>query len=169
MAIDIRPITESHIEPFRCALDAVAREKKYLALVEAPPLAHVTAFVMSNIESQFPHFVALDDSTVVGWCDIRPPWAPAMRHRGTLGMGLIASHRGQGIGQRLMHACVAAARVRGITRVELEVRTDNAAAIRAYEKFGFIREATLRHALRIDDEYFDCLLMSLIEQRRMNA
>lgn len=33
----IIPITEQYIEGFRSAVDSVAREKKYLAFLEAPP------------------------------------------------------------------------------------------------------------------------------------
>ena len=35
--ISVRPIRETDAESFRAALDAVARERKYLARAEAPP------------------------------------------------------------------------------------------------------------------------------------
>jgi hypothetical protein len=38
MAVQIVPIEVKHIESFRRALDQVARERKYLAMLEAPPL-----------------------------------------------------------------------------------------------------------------------------------
>jgi energy-coupling factor transporter transmembrane protein EcfT len=34
----ILPITEEHIKSFRAAVDSVAREHKYLAFLEGPPL-----------------------------------------------------------------------------------------------------------------------------------
>jgi [ribosomal protein S18]-alanine N-acetyltransferase len=43
----------------------------------------------------------------------------------------------QGIGSRLLAAAEAAALARGATNLRLEVRTDNAAAIRLYERAGY--------------------------------
>ena len=47
-----------------------------------------------------------------------------------------------------------------LTRLELEVYTDNDAAIRMYEKFGFSHEGILRqHAFR-DGQYVDSAVMA---------
>jgi putative acetyltransferase len=47
-----------------------------------------------------------------------------------------------------------------LTRLELEVYTDNESAIRLYERFGFEREGTLRqHAFR-DGKYVDSYFMA---------
>ena len=48
--IQILPIAEEHIESYHQCLDSVARERMYLALVEAPPLDSTRAFVLSNTE-----------------------------------------------------------------------------------------------------------------------
>jgi ribosomal protein S18 acetylase RimI-like enzyme len=74
----------------------------------------------------------------------------------------VSEHRFRGIGRRLLADCLEKAKHKGITRVELEVRADNSAAIRLYETFGFTREADLRHALRIDGKYYDAVQMSLL-------
>ncbi|UJJ60122.1 MULTISPECIES: GNAT family N-acetyltransferase [Rhodanobacter] len=47
--------------------------------------------------------------------------------------------RGQGVGAALLAAVADAARRRGSRALKLEVRTDNAAAIRLYERHGFRR------------------------------
>lgn len=47
--------------------------------------------------------------------------------------------RGQGVGAALLVAAADAARRRGARALKLEVRTDNAAAIRLYERHGFRR------------------------------
>lgn len=49
--------------------------------------------------------------------------------------------RGQGLGEKLLHACAQAARARGCTRIRLEVRQDNMAAQRLYERSGYRRFA----------------------------
>jgi len=47
--------------------------------------------------------------------------------------------RGKGVGSALIDAAEAAARVRQCSALRLEVRTDNAAAIRLYERLGYQR------------------------------
>jgi len=47
--------------------------------------------------------------------------------------------RGRGVGEALVHAAERSARTRGCTRLRLEVRQDNAAAIRLYERLGYRR------------------------------
>jgi hypothetical protein len=42
--IEIVPISPAHIEGFHRTLDLVARERRYLALLEAPPLESMRAF-----------------------------------------------------------------------------------------------------------------------------
>jgi len=115
MTITIAPIAESHAEGFHACLDAVAREQKYLAQIEAPPLERLRGFVRDGVSANAAQFVAMDEGRVVGWCDIFPAWAHAVQHCGTLGMGVLADYRGRGIGQRLLSATLAKAQANGIT------------------------------------------------------
>ncbi|TBR35893.1 MULTISPECIES: GNAT family N-acetyltransferase [Dyella] len=58
----------------------------------------------------------------------------------------IATHaeaRGKGVGSALLQAAESHARRRGCKELRLEVRTDNAAAISIYERFGYHRIAEL--------------------------
>ncbi len=162
MSVAILPIAEAHAEGFHACLDTVAREKKYLAQVEALPLERVQGFVRESVASDAAQFVAVDGSIVVGWCDIFPGWAHAIEHCGSVGMGLLPAYRGRGIGQQLLSACLAKAKSKGITRVELEARADNERAIKLYERLGFKREALKRHGMRFDGVYYDSVQMSLV-------
>lgn len=162
MGISIVPIAQLHAPGFRACLDAVAREKKYLAQVEALPLERMQEFVRDSVAADAAQFVALDGDVVVGWCDIFPDWACAVQHCGTLGMGVLAAYRGQGIGERLLAACIAKARANGITRIELAARADNGRAIALYERMGFVHEARKRNAMKFDGVYHDAAQMSLI-------
>ncbi len=69
--------------------------------------------------------------------------------------------QGKGIGKALMSAGLDLAdKWLNLTRLELEVYTDNEPAIRLYEGFGFEREGTLRqHAFR-DGHYVDSYMMA---------
>ncbi|PLJ78256.1 ribosomal protein S18-alanine N-acetyltransferase [Infirmifilum sp. NZ] len=52
--------------------------------------------------------------------------------------------RGKGVGRRLMEETLRLARLRGLKRVRLEVKTENTVAISLYEKLGFERKAYLK-------------------------
>ena len=160
MSVEIVPIERRHIAGFREVLDGVARERRWLAFVEAPPLTRVRSFVLNGLRNGMSQFVAVDDGRVVGWCDVNPKTHETLRHSGVLGMGVAASHRGQGVGSALLRATLEAARARGITRVELVVRADNAAAIRLYEKHGFELEGRLRDYMIVDGVSYDALAMA---------
>ena len=162
MEYRIVPIAERHIGGFRNALDGVARELRFLAFLEAPPLEAVTEFVRENIRSEHPQFVAIAEDTVIGWCDVLPKPRPALRHSGVLGMGVVDNCRGRGIGTDLIATTLQAAQAKGLTRIELTVRTDNHRAKALYERFGFAVEGVCRRHMRIDGVYHDSFLMSVL-------
>jgi len=162
MNFTVVQIAEEHIESFRAAVDRVAREHRYLAMLEAPPPEAVRKFVQDNIQNGNPQYVALVDGVVVGWCDIIPKAWESLRHSGVLGMSVILEYRGRGIGGALIAAALEAAKQKGLTRIELTVRTDNEPARKLYEKFGFIHEGRFLHHLKIDGEYRDSDQMALL-------
>ena len=135
----IAPMAPEYVESFHRALDTVGRERRYLTLLEAPPLPDVREFVLSAIKKGDPQFVALVKGEVVGWCDIRRHDFPAHAHRGTLGMGIIPAYRGQGLGLRLLKTTLEKAGEAGFVRIELAVYGDNTRAIALYDKAGFVR------------------------------
>lgn len=162
--ITIGPITPDHIESFHRALDRVARERKYLSFLEAPPLDQVRRFILDRIAAGDPGLVAIVHGEVVGWCDISRLDRLIHAHRGSLGMGIVASHRGRGLGSRLIKATLAQARKAGFVRIELFVHADNARAIALYDKVGFVREGVQRDAIRIDGQYGDTIMMAIVER-----
>ena len=159
---DIVPIREEHIAGFHAALDAVARERKYLSFLAAPPIERTAAFVRSNIQKGNPQLVAADGATVVGWCDVTPLERETDKHGGTLGMGIVRGWRGKGIGETLIRRTPAAARDFGLHRIELTVYTDNPLAKALYEKVGFKMEGIKRRAARFSDREVDVIMMALL-------
>jgi ribosomal protein S18 acetylase RimI-like enzyme len=161
-AYKIIPITEEHIEGFHTALDSVARERKYIAFFEGPPLEISRARVLRNLQNNLPHYIAISDEKVVGWCDIGSLSRPIFAHVGSLGIGVIANYRGQGIGEKLIRITLEKAKEIGLTRIELTVRAPNKAAFALYKKIGFIEEGLHRKAVRIDVLYEDLISMGLL-------
>jgi RimJ/RimL family protein N-acetyltransferase len=162
------PIERRHVAGFYKLLDEVARERRYLAFLEAPPVAEVRRFVLKNLRGGAAQFVAIDTDRVVGWCDVTPKPRETMRHSGTLGMGVAVTHRGRGVGAALLQATLEAAIARGLSRIELVVRIDNEPAIALYRRFGFAIEGRQRDALRVDGVPYDTLQMALLANQPGN-
>ncbi len=83
------------------------------------------------------------------------------QHAASLGMGVHDDFTGRGVGTFLMAAMVDAAdNWHDIKRLELTVYTDNDAAVRLYEKFGFEKEGLLRSFGYRDGQYVDAYTMA---------
>src|SRR6195952_5118992 len=158
--IEIVSIAQDHIDGFHRAVDSVARERRYLAFLEAPPIESTRVFVLDNIKRGHPQFVAISaDGEVVGWGDVTPMSRPSQAHRGVFGVGLLPQFRGQGIGTKLTRSALAAARAHGLHRVELTGRESNAGAIELYKKEGFEIEGLQRDAVLVDGVYENMVCM----------
>lgn len=158
----IIPAAEEHAEGLRAALDSVAREKRYLILLEAPPLEEMKRHIRECAAADAPHVVAIVGDELVGWCDVWRKPRPTLRHCGVLGMGVRADYRGRGIGTALMGATLKTAREKDFKRLELTVRSDNPRAKKLYESFGFIDEGLCRRHLCIDGNYADSYVMAML-------
>ena len=112
-------------------------------------------------EGTYP-LVAVVDGEVVGQLTLHTyPNRPRRRHAGDLGIAVHDDWQGQGVGTALMAAAIDLAdNWLNLTRLGLEVYTDNEAAIRLYTKFGFEIEGTLRRVAFRDGQFVDSYAMS---------
>jgi RimJ/RimL family protein N-acetyltransferase len=161
-AYKIIPMAEEHIESFHAALDSVARERKYLAFLEGPPLAAFRSRILENLQNNLPHYFVISEEKVVGWCDICSLNRPIFARAGLLAMGIIAAYRGQGIGEELIRVTLGRAKEIGLKRIELAVREPNKAALAFYKKIGFVEEGVHRKAVCVDAGYEDLISMALL-------
>ena len=89
------------------------------------------------------------------------PNNPRRHHVGQIGMAVRDDWQGKGAGTALMQAAVDLAdKWLNLTRLELEVYTDNEPAIRLYKKFGFVVEGTLRQFAYRDGQFVDVHTMA---------
>ena len=111
------------------------------------------------------NLVAVIGDRVVGMLGLHTfPNKPRRRHAGSIGMGVHDEWQGKGIGTALMRAGVELAdNWLNLRRLELEVYTDNEAAIRLYERFGFEREGTLRQYAFREGLYVDSYVMGRLK------
>lgn len=161
-SIQFRSIHMDDIKAFHACLDAVARERKYLGFVQAPPLEATHEWLQGSIARGDIRLVAVAGARIVGWCDLEVFEREGFKHLGRLGTGVLAGYRRQGLGAALLEGVLAEARERGLERIELEVYASNGPAIALYEKYGFQHEGRKRRARKLDGEYDDILIMGLL-------
>ncbi|HEY3178625.1 MAG TPA: GNAT family N-acetyltransferase [Casimicrobiaceae bacterium] len=107
--------------------------------------------------------VACRADEILGQLGIEVHKNPRRRHAAHLGMAVKASARRQGVGSALVAAAVdLAERWLAVRRIELEVYTDNVAAIGLYSKFGFVVEGTLKQYAFRNGVFVDVHVMSKI-------
>ena len=117
---------------------------------------------MDAMEREEIRLIAIDDSQIVGWCDIETNDREGFSHSGKLGMGVLKEYRGQGLGTKLLEDTLSVAKGRGLERVELDVYASNSTAISLYEKFKFQVEGRKRMARKLDRTYDDIIVMALL-------
>ena len=127
---------------------SVEDERQYLAYLQDS-----TSSVM---------YVAKVDGKIVGTASFDGYPRERMKHRGGISVALVKSQWGKGIGSMMMEKLIAFAKEEAKAEIiSLEVRSDNAAAIHLYEKYGFENIGTFKGFFKIHGEYVDCELMNL--------
>jgi ribosomal protein S18 acetylase RimI-like enzyme len=159
--VQIRPAREPDAASLCAAVKAVAAEKMYLATIDGYSLEQTRAFLKHILDGSLPQMSAVVDGEVVGFCDIIPNSVKGFTHVARLGMGVRSEWRRQGIGRRMLDACLQLARDAGIEKVELEVFSDNIGAVRLYQSFGFKEEGLRVRGRQLDGRYQDVKLMAL--------
>jgi ribosomal protein S18 acetylase RimI-like enzyme len=160
MDIHFEKASLQYAKSFGLAVDTVARERKYLGSPVGFPEESTLAFVKNIEQKNLSQFYAIDGDAVVGWCDILPKAFEGMRHVGILGMGVLASYRGKGIGRQLLQLAIGHAKtVNRLEKVELEVYKSNTVAFDLYVKEGFVIEGERVDSRKLDGKYDNIILM----------
>ena len=95
-------------------------------------------------------FGAFEAAALIGTAGIGPVGPGVFELRK---MYLRPAARGQGVGQRLLDACVGHVRSRGGAQIVLDTTEQMAAAIAFYERNGFVRDDSQRRASRCSRGY----------------
>lgn len=157
----MNPITIRPVHPEDAAqLHAIVSDPRVArTLVRLPSmeLAEMHAW-MEKWHVDRHRLVAVQNGAVVGGANLTQASNPRMRHSGRMGMFVHADHWRQGVGKALVTAVVDLAdNWLDLRRLQLEVFTDNEAAVRLYEQAGFTVEGIGRQAVfgggRFHDEY----------------
>ena len=131
----------------------------------APPRPVVRADFERRLEAgEFDdavHFVIEVDDVAVGRCTLMHE--DALTRSAEVGIALVATARGRGVGSEALRQLVEFAFVRrNLRRLHLEVLASNGAAIAAYRRLGFVEEGRRRESCWVRGRYEDDLIMALL-------
>ncbi|MCB8987970.1 MAG: GNAT family N-acetyltransferase [Ardenticatenaceae bacterium] len=108
---------------------------------------------------------AEDNGRVIGLITIFQNQNPRLLHSAGLGMMVHPEYWGLGVGSRLMEAILDIAdNWLDLRRIDLEVNSDNSAAVGLYQKFGFEIEGTKRFHAFGDGRWADSHFMARIRE-----
>ncbi len=115
----------------------------------------VSAMEKQVREDGYIYFFLMDAGEKVGYCALQPQGERLFLSK----LYLKASARGKGLGQRALGEVISAAERTGAKSVWLTVNKGNARAVRAYEKFGFVRSgegvSDIGQGYVMDDYYYE--------------
>ena len=159
--ITVRQSCSADIEQIR---QIYAEPSNYAATLQLPfPSAEQWDKRLSSLADGSFSLVACRGDEVVGQLTVHIRDNPRRRHVATIGMGVKTSARRQGIGSTLVAAAIELTeKWHAIRRIELEVYTDNSAAIALYRKFGFEIEGTMKDYAFRDGKCVDVYAMARI-------
>jgi RimJ/RimL family protein N-acetyltransferase len=161
-SVVIRRATPQDAEVHIANTNAIAGERVYL-------MTETFARPVDEIERQFRDadpsaelwLLAELEGRVVGGANFRRGRWTKNAHTADLGVALLPSARGRGIGEALLREGFGWARSVGIRKLKLGVFASNERALAFYLKLGFVVEARLKNEVVLDGRPTDEILMAL--------
>ncbi|WP_264582570.1 GNAT family N-acetyltransferase [Rhodoblastus acidophilus] len=158
----IERLRADQIDGFHSLLSEVVAERVFLATLTPPPIDRFRDSISRSIGTGGVFVGAHVGAEMVGCCEIQRFTAESRKHCGGLAMAVAKAWRRRGLGAALMTEALTLAFAEGLERIDLQVRDDNLAARRLYEKFGFQVEGLSRGALKVDGVAVNLLGMGLL-------
>ena len=156
----IRKAEPSDLDGILANLETVAKEGRWIATEEVTPDRRERLQKVLTADDQI-HLVALVDGRVIGSLSLTPYFGGLKKAKHVVGLGMLIldGYRGLGIGTALMEEALFWAMKRGLMKISLSVFSNNEAAIRLYQKFGFAEEGRLKRQFKIMGDYVDEVAM----------
>ncbi|KSV65847.1 GNAT family N-acetyltransferase [Ensifer adhaerens] len=158
----IRRLTSSDAEAYRAVrLDGLLKHPEAFGSSYEDEASRPIEVTAERLDSGFVLGAFDSDEKLMGVAGLAIQTATKAKHKGTLwGMYVLPEARGTGLSRLLVDGIIAEARGK-VERLLLTVVSSNAAALSLYRKAGFVEYGLEQRALRVDDAYFDEMLMAL--------
>lgn len=126
-----------------------------------PTLDATTSFIKKYSNSDICLLVvAIEEGHIIGMLDAAIHSNLQRSHCASFGMSVLNEYRRQGVGSALLTELLLWAKKHQLKRIELEVFSNNLAAIKLYERAGFQVEGAKKEAVRVDSGFVDLLQMT---------
>lgn len=110
--------------------------------------------------------VAEDEGELVGYLGAFGRSQNRIKHTVTIGIAILQSHVGKGIGTMLFNELEIWAKKHNKHRLELTVMENNPNAFALYKKMGFEVEGVKKDSLLVNGEYINDIYMSKLMERK---
>jgi putative acetyltransferase len=157
-------IRHSEKKDIQCIKEIYAQPSCYAGTLQLPyPSLDKWHKILNNLPENFHSLVAVIDGIIVGQIGMEVFAHPRRKHVANMGMGVSEPYQGKGVGSKLLQTMLDLAHNwLAVTRIELEVYTDNLSAIKLYKKHGFVTEGTAKNYAFRNGEYVDVYLMARV-------
>lgn len=116
-----------------------------------------------HVECGLPMFVAEMDGRVVAWSSLSTfRGKEGYRHTVENSIYVAESHRGRGIGKRMLAGLIDAARELGLHAIVAGIDAGTEVSLRLHESFGFVKVAHMKEVGRKFDRWLDVVFMQLL-------
>lgn len=147
-----------------------SQDDEYMRMLDDDPVRPLTDDFFRGFgdpkdsTSYYFHLRTLEEDKFIGFVVLHTiKWA-SRTSRLAIGIGH-PGYRGKGYGADALRLIIRYAFAElNLNRIELTVMDYNTAAIKAYDRVGFVREGVMRQAVRREGRYADMLLYGLISQ-----
>ncbi|GAB5382765.1 MAG: GNAT family N-acetyltransferase [Aliiglaciecola sp.] len=157
----IRHSEKADIDKIRAIYEQTPNYSNTLQL-PYPSLDNWQAF-LGNKPDNFYSLIAESKDNILGQIGMEVFTRPRRKHVANIGMAVSTKHTGKGVGKALLLAAIdLAEKWLAVSRIELEVYTDNETAISLYKKQGFCIEGTAKNYAFRDGQMVDVYLMARV-------
>jgi len=158
----IRPSGDRDASELAALIDAVAAEGEFIVAVPGEPETIEQSARLVTIVLEGGLSLSLEvDGVLAGNVMVHRRAGRHYAHVGEMAIVVSKQRRREGFGRTLMEMAIAWGRAVGLTKLSLQVFTDNLRAIALYRSLGFTDEGVARGDVRMPSGDRDLLLMGL--------
>ena len=133
---------------------------------DGPPSVEALARRLRSLEPKMSLYLVATGSAagtageVTAWLELNRLMATKMQHVAVLTLAVTAASRRQGVAGNLLSEAERWALRVGVEKISLNVRANNGAALKLYERSGFVLEGRERAHIRLERGFEDNLIMA---------